>query len=214
MDELFRLSRPVVNKGGVVIPTDTDPTDDAGRIAFASELIQYRLVRLIQQLQRGKKSGGYSYGSSFASVTAPIKTSDSVDYQPDAIVAAVAGNRFSKSDMETFHWQNVTFPLPKGTVLTLHSPTPSGSPPYAVALEKPLFFRITFTIGTLPWTSAGALPQGLSLRPELAPLCQTYHFHVAMNAVFEKLTSGNYRTQEYKDWVAKLFDGVRNQLGD
>jgi hypothetical protein len=214
LQALFELSRPAVNKDGKAVFTDTAPTNDAERIAFASELIQYRLVRLVQELQRGRTSGGFSYGTSFATVTAPIKTSDSVDLPLSEISAALTGNRFSNSAVEKFHWEKVGFPLPKGTTLALQSPAADQSGQYAVVIAKPLYFRITFAISTLPWTSAGALPQGLSLRPELAPFCQTYHFRVAMSAIFEKLTSGNYRTQEYKDWVATLFDDVRNRLSD
>jgi hypothetical protein len=214
LQALFELSRPMVKEGDKSLPTDTTPTNDTERIAFASELIQYRLVRLLQELQLGRTSAGYSYGTSFATVTAPIKTVDSIDLPPSKISAAVAVNRFSNSDGERFHWEKVGFPLPKGATLAMQSPAAGQGGQYAVIVAKPRYFRITFAITTLPWTSAGALPQGLSLRPELIPFCQTYHFRVAMSAVFEKLTSGNYRTQGYKDWVATLFDDVRNRLSD
>jgi hypothetical protein len=211
--DLFPISRPAVTKDGKPTATTVDPTNDNERITFASGLIQYRLIRLIQQLQRGGTSAGYSYGTSFATVTTAMKTSDSVDYSPAELTAAVASNRFANSDGETFHWQQVGFPVPPKTQLRLSSPSASGGQ-YAVILQKPMFFRITLTIETLPWTAAGVLPQGLSVRPDSVPYCQTYHFRVSMRAVFEKLTSGNYRTEEYKGWVSKLFDAVKDKLSE
>jgi hypothetical protein len=86
---------------------------------------------------------------------------------------------------------------------------------YAVVLEKPLFFQVTFTIEELPrLLASGPLPDGLLIRPEAVQYCQTYHFRVSMRAVFGKLTSGNYRTEEYKDWANKLFDGISDKIGD
>jgi hypothetical protein len=210
---LFQLSRPTVMKDGEAVPTTADPKDDGERIAFANELIQYRILRVIQELQRGSTRSGFFYGKSVATTVAPIKTSDSSDYSPSEFITAVAGNRFSNSDGEAFHWQRVGFPVPPKTKLRLNSPSTSGGE-YAVILEKPMFFQITFTIETLPYLSAGPLPDGLSVRPEAVQYCQTYHFRVSMRAVFDKLTSGNYRTEEYTDWVNKLFKGISDKLSD
>jgi hypothetical protein len=81
-------------------------------------------------------------------------------------------------------------------------------------LDKPMFFRIEFEIEPLLATGAGALPKGLVLTPEVAARCQTFHFRVTMRATFEKITAGNYRTQDYKDWANELFSGVQATLGD
>jgi hypothetical protein len=59
-----------------------------------------------------------------------------------------------------------------------------------------MFSRITLASETLPWTAAGVLPQGLSVRPDSVPYCQTCHFRVSMRAVLEKLTAKNYRNRE------------------
>jgi hypothetical protein len=50
--------------------------------------------------------------------------------------------------------------------------------------------------------------------PEVAAHCQTFQFQVTMRAKFDKMTAGNAKTQEYKDWVNALFAGVRERLGD
>jgi hypothetical protein len=146
-------------------------------------------------------------------VTAPIKTSDSVDYSLPELLTAIANNRFSKSDGEDFHWRHVGFPVPRKTKLRL-SLASANDGQDALVLEKPLFFQVTFTIEALPYLSAGPLPDGLLIRPEAVQYCQTYHFRISMRAVFDKLTSGNFRTEEYKDWVNKLFDGISDKLSD
>jgi hypothetical protein len=213
LSELFRLAQPTVTNDGKAVPTTADPKDDGERMAFACELIQYRIVRVIQELQRGRMQSGFFYGKSLATVTAPIKTSDSVDYPPAELLPAIATNRFSKSDGENLHWRSVGFPVPRKTKLRVSLPSANGGR-YTLVLEKPLFFQATFTIEALPYLSAGPLPNGLVIRPEAVQYCQTYHFRVSMRAVFDKLTSGNSRTEEYKDWVNKLFDGIRDKLGD
>jgi hypothetical protein len=211
--ELFQLSQPTVMEDGKAVPTTADPKNDAERMAFACELIQYRIVRVIQELQRGRTQSGFFYGKSLATVTAPIKTSDSVEYSPAELRTAIANNRFSKSDGENFHWSHVGFPVPRKTKLRFSLPSANGGQ-YTLVLEKPLFFQVTFTIEALPYLSPGPLPDGLMIRPEAVQYCQTYHFRVSMRAVFDKLTSGNSRTEEYKDWVNKLFDGISDKLSD
>jgi hypothetical protein len=211
--ELFKLSQPTVTKDGKAVSTTADPKNDAERMAFACELIQYRIVRVIQELQRGRTQSGFFYGKSLATVTAPIKTSDSADYSPAELLTAIANNRFSKSDGENFHWSHVGFPVPRKTRLRFSLPSANGGQ-YTLVLEKPLFFKVTFTIEALPYLSPGPLPEGLMVQPEAVQYCQTYHFRVSMRAVFNKLTSGNSRTEEYKDWVNKLYDGISDKLSD
>lgn len=138
--ELFKLSQPTVTKDGKAVSTTADPKNDAERIAFACELIQYRIVRVIQELQRGRTQSGFFYGKSLATVTAPIKTSDSADYSPAELLTAIANNRFSKSDGETFHWSHVGFPVPRKTKLRFSLPSANGGQ-YTLVLEKPLFSK-------------------------------------------------------------------------
>jgi hypothetical protein len=211
--ELFQLSQAIVTKDGKAVPTIADPKNDAERMAFACELIQYRILRVIQELQRGRTQSGFFYGKSFATVIAPIKTSDSVDYLPAELFTAIANNRFSKSDRENIHWRHLGFPVPRKTKLRFSLPSATGGQ-YSLVLEKPLYFQVTFIIEALPYLSPGTLPEGLMIQPEAVQYCQTYHFRVSMRAVFNKLTSANSRTEEYKDWVNKLFGGISDKLGD
>ncbi len=213
LDELTRLARLAVNNGGKTEITVTHPTNLNEMFAFGGELLEYRLIHVIQELQRGGWKAGYSFGASVATVTTPISSPDSELYPPQQVLAAVASNRFSNSDMERVHWQHTKFTLPPKTKLTLFPPSASGGN-YVVTLDKPLFFNISFAIEPLLGTSSGALPEGLALPPEVSARCQTYHYRITMSAKFERITAGNSRTQEYKDWVNRLFSGVQDKLGD
>jgi hypothetical protein len=213
LNELTRLARPAINNGGKTEITVTYPKNLSEMFAFGGELLQYRLIHVIQELQRGGWKAGYSFGASVATVTAPISSPDAELYSPQQVLATVASNRFSNSDMERVHWEHTKFSLPPKTKLTLLLPSASGGN-YVVTLDKPLFFQINFAIEPLLGTSSGALPEGLALRPEVSARCQTYHYRITMSAKFERITAGNSRTQEYKDWVNRLFSGVQDKLGD
>jgi len=71
------------------------------------------------------------------------------------------------------------------------------------------------TVEPLLATGLGIFPKGVSAAaPEVAARCQTYQFQVAMRATFEWITSGNQRTQEYKDWARWLFSNLQDRIGD
>jgi hypothetical protein len=212
--ELSRLARPTINVDGKAVVTVQKPTTEAERLAFCRELLQYWLVHIIEELQRGVTKAGFSYGSSMAEVTSPLKMPDSQDYPPDAILAAVSSNRFSDSDYERSRWKHSRVPLPPKAKLRLDSSSRNGGKQSLVVIEKPMFFRIEFAIDPLPYMSQGILPKGLSLNPEVAGHCQTYNFRVAMRATFQRISAGNYRTEEYKDWAKELFAGVAAKLGN
>lgn len=44
-------------------------------------------------------------------------------------------------------------------------------------------------------------PAGLNIDPEISKRCNTYMYIIRINTNFEKLTAGNWRTEELKSWV-------------
>lgn len=217
LSELVSLGRPVVNRDGKTISTIAKPTTESERFTFVGELLQYQLVRTIEDLQRGGWTAGLTLGASVATVDTAMTLADGESLSNQAVLSAVASNRFSNSDMEKFHWEHGRFPLPQNARLSLvHLPTsPStGTEKHIVRLEKPMFFRIDFIVEPLLSTSLGALPKGLVLDPHVATRCETYHFQVTMRATFEKITAGNSRSEEYKEWAPQLYSGIKEKLGD
>ena len=111
--ELVQLAQPTVTKDGKAVPTlDGHPKDDGERIAFACGTHPVSNGSGHSGASTGRMQSGLFYGKSLATVTAPIKTSDSVDYPLAELFAAIANNRFSKSDGENFRWRNISFSSP------------------------------------------------------------------------------------------------------
>jgi hypothetical protein len=217
LSELVRLGRPATNRNGKTVMTIQKPTNANERFTFCGELLQYRLLRAVERLQRGGWKVGQLFGTSTAKVTKPMKLSKIQDYPGRVFLNLVAGNRFSDSDMERFEWEHGHFPLPKNTAVSLIHVASSpvvGPEKFILRLRKPLFFQIDFVVEPLGATGMGILPSGLTLAPELTARCETYQFQVTMRATFEKLTAGNSQTQEYKDWANWLFSLVREDVGD
>jgi len=214
----IRLGQPAINQNGKTIVTIQKPNDEGERFTFCGELLQYHLLRTIESLQRGGWKAGMLYGASTATVTKPMRLSNTQDYPGKTFLSVVAANRFSNSDMERFGWEHGHLPLPKDTKITLIHLLPAitkGTEKFIVRLEKPRFFVIDFTVEPLLGTGMGILPKGVSTAaPEIAARCQTYQFQVTMHATFEWITAGNQQTQEYKDWAPWLFSNLQDRIGD
>jgi hypothetical protein len=168
LSDLVLLGRPTVTRDGKTVLTIEKPTNEGERFTFSGELLQYRLVQVIEGLQRGGWKAGMILGASAATVTKPMKLSKTEDCTGQTILSAVAGNRFSQSDMERFHWEHAHFPLPKSTALSLvHlvSSASTGTEKHIVRLEKPMFFQVDFIIEPLVGTGPGVMPKGLVVDP-------------------------------------------------
>jgi hypothetical protein len=156
LHEFVMLGRPVANRDGKTVRTVEKPTTEGERFTFVGELLQYRLVHVIEDLQRGGWTAGMTFGASTASVDMALPLSDAENFSNQAVLSALATNRFSNSDMERAHWEHGRFPLPKNARMSLlHVPTsPStGVEKYIVRLEKPMFFQIDFIVEPLLGTS-------------------------------------------------------------
>ncbi len=217
LDELFRLGRPLRNRGGQAVITIAKPQTADERFRFAGELLQYRIVKLINEMQRGGWAFGQVRGVAFSRVAVPMRLSKVRDYSGHDFIAMLATNRFSNSDIEQIYWDGGHFPLPNETkVRLLYVPiSPSTRVErHVVRLEKPHYFQIDFVVEPLGGTGPGVLPSGVQLDPQIAAVCETYQLKVTMDAVFKKFTAGSSESAEYKDWVKWLFTGVQENLSD
>ena len=98
----------------------------------------------------------------------------------------------------------------KGSLLYI--PPSTGPEEHIVRLEKPLFFRIDFAITPLGGVGNGIVPKGVVLTPEVLARTQTFQFQITMHATFERITAGNWRTEEYKAWASWMFDRLKANL--
>jgi hypothetical protein len=217
LSEYSRLGRPMRGQGNQAFTTIPSPVNQAERFTFTAELLQYRIVKLINEMQRGGFAVGMIGGAAFSRVAVPMRLSKTSDYPGHDFIAVLANNRFSNSDIEEFQWEHGHFPLPKNSELDIFRvPTSpkTGPEKYIVRLSKPRYFQIDFVVEPLGATGLGVLPNGVHLDLQLAAQCETDQLKVTMKAVFEKFTAGSSESSEYKEWADWLFAGLQEKLGD
>lgn len=214
--ELGKLGHPAINNpaGGAAIITSRVNADNEA-FTFCGELLQYYVLKSVEKIQRGGSKFGFISGAAFATVQPALKVSLLEDRPGRDFLPIVAVNRFSNSDTEQWLWQHGHMPLPKGTRLSLLHEAPTGGnvERHIVRLEKPLFFTIDIVIEPLGGVN-GAVPGGVELQPEVAARSKTYSYKVTMRAFFNKITAGNWQTEEYKEWADQLFKKLSEALHD
>jgi hypothetical protein len=214
--ELGKLGHPVIKNptGGAPIITSRVNADNEA-FAFCGELLQYYVLKTVERMQRGGSKFGFISGAAVATVQPALKVSLLEDHPGQDFLPIVALNRFSNSDMEQWSWQHGHMPLPKGTRLSLLHEAPTGGnvEKHTVRLEKPLFFTIDIVIEPLGGVN-GAVPGGVELQPDVAARSKTYSYKVTMRALFNKITAGNWQTEEYKQWTDQLFAKLSESLRD
>ena len=214
--EISSLGWSLVSKEGdkfiVKKPAENEIT------TFCLQLLQYKIVRDIYYLQSASWSvGGYLGTSgnwvSDSKVVTPVKLSKGTDIAGAEILRDISGNRFSMAESEKYTWKNLSFPFPARTKLVISDlPSPRQ---YLVHLTKPNFFSIDIRIK--PLTGGGyppTLPQGISISPEKLKNYSTFSFLIELDAKFEKLTAGNWQTQEHQAWINWIFSELRSRYTD
>jgi hypothetical protein len=217
LSELSDLGRPAVTRNGMAEVTIQRPETEDQRFRFCAELLQYRIVQIINKIQRGGSILIQTGRSVRSAASVPMKLSRIEDVPGRTFLPIVGVNRFSNSDMEHFWWEHGHFPVPKKTRVSLiHQPSSSttGVEKFVVRFEKSLFFRIDFVVEPLPASGEGVVPEGLRVDAATAAHWRTYPFQVTMRATFDKITAGNWETEEYKNWADWLFSRVRDSLAD
>ena len=84
---------------------------------------------------------------------------------------------------------------------------------YIIRLEKPLFFTIDVVIEPLGGVT-GKVPNGIVFAQGVAERSETKFYQVTMRATFNKITAGNWQTEEYKNWADQLFANMSDALRD
>jgi hypothetical protein len=173
---------------------------------FLGELLQYRLLVDLRDIQRTGTSVGVMVGSPSLEVRPAqpiVTTSDRIEVAPSEIVG-YSSNRFSKSETAEFGWQTMGgVRVPRGT--SIHLSQRTGPTKHTIELLKRNYFKFEISIEGISGGPPGRLPQGLLLPGSNA---SAYIYDVAMTAEFEKLTAGNWRTAEYKRWVGWLMSEI------
>jgi hypothetical protein len=206
------------------------PNTTSETFRFCGQVLQYAFVREMELLQRPSSrtsavrafTGTHPAGTHIvtsASYT-PFKMKETENMPRDKIYSALRENPFSDSEWEEDYWKNMAkFTVPPDTRLSLDLVPggESGPEKYVVRLEKPRFFSYEIAVSPLGATGSPhiSLPDGLTPVPgTIQGNWQTYTYEVRIVAKFEKLTSGNWRTEEYKSWTNSMTAALEQKWSD
>ena len=223
LSELDRLAHPARNQpAGPPRLTVKLPTTASDRLDFGAELLQYLIVAEITRLQyssarvrtlRAANGRMVTQGSTYT----PVALSKSERIPGKAVYEILKVNRFSDSDFEEHVWEDLLLRVPPGTVLSIpfrKGGDGIGPDTWMVVLNKPNFFTLAIEIA--PYTGSGtpSEPNGVIAPLADAEFWRTYTYRIRMDVTFEKLTSGNRRTDEYRQWTEQIIRALESRWSD
>jgi hypothetical protein len=176
------------------------------------EALQYLAVRLISE-NRGGSLTSMASGTASAQLVAPAPDADLVDYPHEQLVRDFP--RFVNLPNEAFWWRIRKLQLPRGTNLKpFHVPSSpeTGAERQGIRLIKPMFFTVEIQFETLG--TATGLTEGLSVSEGERLQAGSFFAKATIKSDFERLTAGNRRTEQYKQWVRWLSEHLRARLAD
>lgn len=193
------------------------PTNPDEIFVFCGELIQYQFVRDLERLHRGGWSTSQTKSQLNSKIYKPVKPTKMYKVPKEALEKLVSMNQFSRGDQQRFFLENGQLVLPKGCDLSLtFTPSSQAKGPnrHTINLVKKNYFEIEIAIQPMSGNSLIGIPSYLTISPEQAKHCQAIFFKISMVAKFEKITSGNWQTEEYKDWSKWLFESFIETYSD
>ena len=216
--EYSYLSMHKANVNGTEQSFFNIPENTSEETVFYEELLQYGIFKTIILLQ--KESHGITMGVQGvkSSVHKPFKLTEFEKKTFRYYLPEVSKNRFSNN----FHDQQElvsNFPfskLPKDTEIEfkrIPSSEKTGVEKHLIILTKPHYFTIKITIAA-GFGANNSIPPNLNVNPEIAKRCNTSMFIITMDADFDKITAGNWKTEELKNWTKWVFDGIEKRYSD
>jgi hypothetical protein len=195
------------------------PHNESDEIGFYEELLQYKLLMEIIGMHNPNPSVTVTVGPPGISIgdTKPFKLSEAerrplMDFWPE-----ISKARFCNNPVEKGLIQYSFSRLPKNTAIKLERVTSEEITPHekhVLILTKPYFFKIEITIEPGIYPAQKALPANAGIAPEVADKCKLLMFQISMTARFDRITSGNPRTGELKDWASWMFAQLQRRYSD
>lgn len=209
--ETVRNGKDIISKK----PTDLNET-----ISYLSELIEYKILSDLKEFQKENSEiipiENESILTFDTKLRVPYTLSEGKSMSGEEVYKIISSNRFAKGDFREFEWKNSNIPAPPNTSLEIKSIEPSinNLRKRIILLKKNSYFTVEITIEQSFYTNTPFLPQGIILPRNTTKDWLTYIFVIRMRADFEKWTSSNPKTEEYKEWVNYLFREIRTDLSD
>lgn len=194
------------------------PTNTKEETVFYEELLQYRIFKSIILLQKESHAITQGVQGVKSSIHKPFKLTEFEKKPFRHYLSEVSKNRFSNN----FHdQQELThdFPfskLPKDTEIEfkrIPSSEKTGVEKHLIIVRKPLYFTMQITIAVSLGVN-NSIPPNLNINSDIAKRCNTSMFIITMDANFDKITAGNWKTEELKKWIKWLFDGIEKRYSD
>lgn len=217
LSDLSSLGRPLIREKETTQITISKPTNFDEIVIFCGELIQYKILTDLDEMQKGGWTVLQMSGTVSSEVKNPVKTSDLVKLSAEEMAQILLNNRFSTGISENLRWEYSSLLVPSGSKVSLqHLPSSekTGADKRMITLEKQNFFKAEITIQTMGASTPSILPSGLRLPSNKAAKCRTYQFAVTLEAEFDNQASGTRQMQEYKTWLIWLFSEIQKRLSD
>jgi hypothetical protein len=184
---------------------DVEAPPDEQTFAFCAELLQYKLLVDLRDIQRAGSGLIMAAGRSRLHVI-PAPTIVKLPDQSEVLPSQIRGydsNRFSKTQRAALGWQIGGLRVPRNTKVEIDNNP--GSARYVIRLLREGYFTFEITIVPAIGAEVARLPDGIRLVDETRPHSLSIKpFDVTITSQFDTLTSGNWRTQHYKSWVKWL----------
>ncbi len=212
-----KLSSPIVIFQGIEETLFPTPQNNAEEITFYEELLQYVIFRELIDMHYQSQSLSQGVAGVSSSTYNPFKLTETEEKPLIEFESQLSKNRFSKDKIDS-SMRDVTFAkLPKGTTVEF-TRTPSsentGVEKHTIILSKPNYFSIEIIIGAGFTTGLNSVPPGLALASEIVKFCKTSMFTISIVAKFEKITAGNWRTEELKNWAKWMSKELESRLSE
>lgn len=188
--------------------------------AYTGELMQYLIFKTMDDLQHRSftvaqiNGSGHTVSNAKSHLPFHFSSVKTNQLETAQILNIIKDNRFSKSQMETYTWENMSFGLPSNVTMRFGYPKKDEKAIYFIELSRPNYFTSTISIEASGTTGIGSFPAGVDLSPESKPATQTYYFDIELSSEFDRLTSLNRQSQELQAYMTWLFEGLKERLSD
>lgn len=192
------------------------PKNDSEATIFNLELVQYGIFKSILDFTSETTSIVTDIDNGVSGeFKKPYKIKELVKRPLKELKTELIKNRFSNCPVEFFSIENSNFKFPKDTKVEFKRiPTSpkTGPEKQVIILSKKYYFKIEIIIEA-GFGSVGpnSDPKILKIDAETAKYCHTYLYNITIKTEFEKITGGNWRTEELKNWASWLTSKIEKK---
>ena len=220
LSDYLMLAQPKIqDETGSELVLFEGPRTDEDETIFYEELLQYKILMQIIDIHNPNQWVSTAVGGQGFAVSnnRPFKLTEADNKPLKDVAPEVTHNRFSRNPLEEARIKLYSSRLPRDTTIELRriksSEKPGDEKPLMI-VTKPHFFTLEIVMRPGMGSAIGSLPPGSGVVPELLAGCKTLAFEISMTAKFEKLTGGNCRTGELKNWARWVFDQLESKFSD